>query len=262
MSAIKFSVHKRFHLLQSKTRIWESGIKHLEHYRIIFILSGQGKFILDGKLYSYFQQGIISLKVGQQPIFQEDKETEIFVIAFDTYLSENFQKKKLFSPDFADTYKQAENLCNTSQLTQGKPIPNERDGKTIMYMIHQILFELGQQPISHIKMIKGFIEMIMTVLARNNFESKKTEDKHYENTLTESIFSYLKNELLQNKTVRIPLLLIQFNISEDVANLCIFNRTGMSLRNFIFKYKADLFNARMLKVDIMELAPYLQDMQT
>ncbi|MEO6685079.1 MAG: hypothetical protein ABIN24_03910, partial [Dyadobacter sp.] len=159
MPAIKFNALKRFHLLQSKTRIWESCGEQLEHYRIIFILSGQGKFILNGEICCYFQKGVIFLKPGQQPIFQEDKETEIFVVAFDTYLAEDFQKKKLFSPDFADTYKQAENLCNNYLLIQGRPIPNEREGKTITYMIIQILFELGQQPASHLKMIKGCIDM-------------------------------------------------------------------------------------------------------
>ncbi|MBE9464457.1 hypothetical protein ACFP1I_05280 [Dyadobacter subterraneus] len=257
MPAIKFNAHKKFHLLQSKTRIWESCNEQLEHYRIIFILSGQGKFILDGEICCYFQKGIIFLRPGQQPIFQEDKETEIFVIAFDTYLAEDFQKKKLFSPDFADTYKQAENLCNNFVLIQGRPIPNEREGKTITYMIVQILFELGQQPASHLKMIKGCIEMIVTVLARNNYRSQPAENQHKESELTESIIEYIKGELLQKKTIRIPNLLLMFNISEEVLNLYIMNRTGMSLRNFIFKFKADLFKAQMLKVDIGELVGYL-----
>ncbi|MCF0054621.1 hypothetical protein [Dyadobacter sp. CY356] len=256
MPAIQFKAHKRFHLLQSKTRIWESCREQLEHYRIIFILSGHGKFILDGEIYCYFPKGIIFLKPGQQPVFQEDKETEIFVIAFDTYLEEDFQKKKLFSPDFADTYKQAENLCNSFVLTQGRPIPNEREGKTITYLIVQILFELGQQPASHLKMIRGSIEMIVTVLARNNYKTQLAE-KHNEIELTDSIVEYIKSELLQKKTIRIPSLLLKFDTSEEILNLCIMNRTGMSLRNFIFKFKSDLFKAQMLKVDVGELVGYL-----
>lgn len=256
MPAIKFNAHKRFHLLQSKTRIWESNAEQLEHYRIIFILSGQGKFILDGEICCYFQNGIIFLRPGQQPIFQEDKETEIFMVAFDTYLADDFQKKKLFSPDFADTYKQAENLCNGFVLIQGRPIPNERDGKTVTCMLVQMLFELSQQPASHLKMLKGCIEMIVTILARNNYRSQPTE-AHNEIKLTESIVEYIKSELLQKKTIRIPNLLLMFNISEEVLNLYIMNRTGMSIRNFIFKFKADLFKAQMLKVDIGELAGYL-----
>ncbi len=256
MPTIKFNALKKFHLLQSKTRNWESSSEQLEHYRIIFILSGQGKFILDGEICCYFPKGIIFLQPGQQPIFQENKETEIFVIAFDTYLAEDFQKKKLFSPDFADTYKQAENLCNSFVLIQGRPIPNEQDGKTITYMIVQMLFELGQQPASHLKMIKGCIEMIVTILARNNYRSQPA-DEYTETELTESIIEYIKGELLQKKTIRIPNLLLMFNTSEEILNLYIMNRTGMSLRNFIFKFKADLFKAQMLKVDVGELVGYL-----
>ena len=256
MPAIQFNAHKRFHLLQSKTRIWESYKEQLEHYRIIFILSGHGEFILDREIYSYFPKGVIFLKPGQLPIFQEDKETEIFVIAFDTYLAEDFQKKKLFSPDFADTYKQAENLCNNFVLIQGSPVSNEREGKTITYLIVQILFELGQQPASHLKMIKGSIEMIVTVLARNNYKTQLAV-KRNENELTDSIVEYIRGELLQKKTIKIPALLIMFDTSEDILNLYIMNRTGMSLRNFIFKFKSDLFKAQMLKVDVGELVGYL-----
>ena len=257
MPPIQFNAHKRYHLLKSTTRLWESRSDQHKDYRIIFILTGKGKFILDGRIHAYQPKGVIFLKIKQQLIFQEDKETEIFVITFDTHLAEDFQKKKQFSPDFADTYKQAEHICSASQLIQGQPIPNQKDSKTISFMIDQILFELSQQPASHLKMIRSCIEMIVTVLTRNNFKHSKMQDKPLENDLTEAIIEHLKDELLQNRTIRIPGVLLKFNISEDVANLCVLNRTGMSLRNFIFKYKADLFKARMLKRDIMELASYL-----
>jgi len=257
MPPIQFNAHKRYHLLKSTTRLWESCGEQRKDYRLIFILSGKGKFILDGQIHAYQPKGIIFLQIEQQLLFQQDKETEIFVIAFDTYLADDFQKKKQFSPDFADTYKQAEHLCTALQLTQGQPVSNQKDSQTVSFMISQILFELGQQPASHLKMIRGCIELIVTVLARNNFKHSKIHSKPLENDLTDAIVEHLKEELLQNRTIRIPNVLLKFNISEDVANLCVLNRTGMSLRNFIFKYKADLFKARMLKRDVMEFASYL-----
>lgn len=258
MSSIKFSVRKKFHLFQSRTRVWETNPTQLDHYRIIFILSGEGQFILNGTMCSYSRNGILFLKPGQQPVFQEDKDTEIFVIAFDTYLEDDFQKKKKLSPDFADTYKLAENLCNGIRLSQGQSITNDRDSQTVNYLISQIAFEVTQRPASHVKLIRGSIEMIVTILARNNFESKKTEEKTSRQVLTEHMIEYLRNELHQNKSIRVPEFLFRFNVSEEVANLCILNQTGMSLRNFIFKYKSDLFKSRMLKVDVMELSPYLR----
>ncbi|MCE7060864.1 hypothetical protein [Dyadobacter sp. CY343] len=259
MSAVRFSVHKKFHLLQSRTSIWEASPEELRHYRLIFILSGNGQFVLDGKIAAYAKSGLILLKPDQQPVFQEDRGTEIFVIAFHTFLADDFQKKKAFDPDFADTYKQAENLCNNTRLTQGKPLPNERDGQTIAYLINQIAFEISQKQSSHVKLIKGSIDLIMTILARNNFETKRTEEKSSQQVLTERMVEYLKGELQQNKTVRIPELLLHFNTSEEVANLCMMNSTGMSLRNFIIKYKADLFKSRMLKVDVGEISSFVKN---
>lgn len=257
MSVIQFNAHKKYHVLQSKTRVWETHNELTAHYRIIFIRSGEGHFSLDGKLYEYAEKGIILLSPGQHPIFQEDSNSEIFLIAFDTWLADDFLQKKEFSPDFADIYKQAEHLCDCVRLTQGQPLQNERDAQTITYLINQILFEVTQQPTSHNKLIRGSIDLIVTILARNNFESKKVEEKAGRQNLAESIISYLRDELHQNKNIRVPELLMRFNISEDVANLCVLNQTGMSLRNFIFKYKADLFKSRMLKVDISELTGYL-----
>ncbi|MEO6282310.1 MAG: hypothetical protein ABIN80_01250 [Dyadobacter sp.] len=258
MSSIKLSVRKRFHLFRSRTRVWETSPVQLDHYRIIFIMSGHGQFILNGSMSSYSHHGILFLKPGQQPVFQEDKDTEIFVIAFDTYLGDDFQKKKAFSPDFADTYKLAENLCNGIRMSQGQPIPNERDNQTVHSLISQVTFEVAQRPASHIKLIRGSIEMIVTILARNNFESKKAGEKTSRDVLTDQMIEFLRNELHQNKSIRVPEFLLRFNVSEDVANICILNQTGMSLRNFIFKYKSDLFKSRMLKVDVIELSPYLQ----
>lgn len=257
MNTIQFNAHKKFHLLLSKTKVWETHNELTPHYRMIFIRAGEGKFSLEGKLYDYVKQGIILLKPGQHPIFQEDDDAEIFLIAFDTWLAADFLQKKEFSPDFADTYKQAENLCNSIRLTQGRPLQNERDAQTVVYLVNQILFEVTQQPTSHNKLIRGSIDLIVTILGRNNFESKTIEEKAGRQHLADGIIEYLRNELHENKNIRIPELLIRFNISEEVANLCVLNHTGMSLRNFIFKYKADLFKSRMLRVDIMELSPYL-----
>ncbi|MCF0071115.1 hypothetical protein LZD49_11600 [Dyadobacter sp. CY261] len=257
MSVIQFNAHKKYHLLQSKTRIWETHNDLAPHYRLIFIRAGEGHFSLDGKLYEYAQQGVMLLRPGQHPIFQEDNSAEIFVIAFDNWLADDFLQKKEASPDFADIYKQAEHLCESVRLTQGKPLQNERDAQTIDYLINQILFEVTQQPTSHNKLIRGSIDLIVTILARNNFETKKVEEKATSQNLACDIVDYLREELHQNKNIRVPELLMRFNISEDVANLCVLNQTGMSLRNFIFKYKADLFKSRMLKVDISELTDYL-----
>lgn len=257
MSVIQFNAHKKYHVLQSRTRVWETHHELTPHYRVIFIRNGEGHFSLDGKLYDYAQGGVILLRPGQHPIFQEDGSAEIFIITFDTWLAEDFLQKKEFSPDFADIYKQAEHLCDGVRLTQGKPLQNKRDGQTIDYLINQILFEVTQQPTSHNKLIRGSIDLIVTILARNNFESKKVEEVTSRQRLAGAIIDYLREELHQNKNIRVPELLMRFNVSEDVANLCVLNQTGMSLRNFIFKYKADLFKSRMLKVDISELTSYL-----
>ncbi|WP_031526567.1 hypothetical protein [Dyadobacter crusticola] len=258
MSVVKFSAHKKFNLLQCKTNCWESTPEDLLHYRIIYVLSGEGQFVLDGNIYSYSPAGLIALKPGQQPVFEENKRTEIFIFAFDNYLATDFHTKKARNADFADTYKQAENFCNNNRLTPGKPLRNERDSETVNYLVNQISFEITQRPSSHIRLIKGSIDLIVTILLRNNFETKRVEEKSTEQVLTDRIVEYLRSELNQNKTIRVPELLFKFNISEEAANLYMLNRTGMSLRNFIFKYKADLFKSRLLKVDVTELSPYLR----
>ncbi|TLV03851.1 AraC family ligand binding domain-containing protein [Dyadobacter luticola] len=258
MSTIQFNARKKFHLLQAKTRNWETKPEHLEHYRIIFVMSGEGNFILADQIRNYARHGIIFLKPGQRVIFQEDRETEVFMIAFDTYLAEDFQRKKAYTPDFADTYKQAENLCNAPRLIQGKALQNEHDEQMINYLISQMSFEVIQRSVSHVKLIQGSVDLFVTILARNNFASKKIDEKASQQTVADGMIEYLRQELHQNKSIRIPELLMRFNISEEAANLCIMNKTGMSLRNFIFKYKADLFKSRMLKIDVLELSPYLR----
>jgi len=254
MPPVKFSVRKRFHLLQCKTRTLDLSQEHLAHYRLIFVLAGEGKFILNHEIHSYCHGGIIYLEPDQQPTFQEDKGTAVLMIAFDTHLAHDFQQKKAYSPDFADTYKQVENLCKNVRLSQGRPVKNDRDAQTISYLVDQITFELSQQSASFIKLIKSSIDLIVTILVRNNFECKKADERPLQQNLTETMISYLKSQMHENKSIRIGELLIKFNISEEAANLCMLNHTGMSLRNFIFKYKADLFKSKMLKMDISEFS--------
>jgi hypothetical protein len=258
MPAIKFHARRKFYLLQSKTRNWETCPHHLEHYRTIFIMSGEGSFILHNQMRSYFRHGMIFLKPGETILFQEDLETEVFMIAFDTSMADDFQAKKTLTPDFADTYRQIETLCNNNHLSQGQPLQNEHDGQTVSYLISQISYEVIQRPVSYVKLIQGSVELFVTILARNNVDGKKTAEKSPRQNLTDAMIQYLRNELDQNKTVRVPELLLRFNISEEAANLCMINQTGMSLRNFIIKYKSDLFKSRMLKVDVLDLSPYLQ----
>lgn len=261
MSVSTLSINRKFHLLRSKTRIWESK-DQLAHYRLIYICSGKGNFILDNSLHEYLPAGLIFLCPGQHPIFQEDNETEILLVAFDTFLADNFQQKKALQPDFADTYKQFENLCENLKYSQGKPLLNERDANTLGYLLGEIAFEMDQQPNPHLKLIRNSIEMLVTILVRNNFESRALQAPEEQQLVTEHLIEYVRNELHQNKTIRIPEVLMRFNISEEAANLCVMNRVGMSLRNFIFKYKADLFKSRLLKMDILELSPYLRPQTT
>lgn len=221
---------------------------------MLFVISGEGNLILNKEIIPYATEGIVFLEPDQQVIFQEDSVTEILMIVFDTHLTEDFARKKASTPDFADTYKQAENLFKDLHIRQGKPIGNERDAQTIQYLVNQISFELTQQPTSFAKLIKSSIDSIVTILARNNFESRKVEEKNTQQVLTDAMIAYLKRELEASKTVRIGELLLRFNISEEAANLCMLNSTGMSLRNFIFKYKTDLFKSRMLKMDVSKLS--------
>ena len=254
MLPVKYSARKKFHVLQCKMHTLDVDQENLAHYRLIFILFGEGKFILNSEIYSYACEGVIFLHPGQQVKFQEDRGTEVLMIAFDTHMAENFQQKKAFSPDFADTYKLFENLCKDIRLVQGMPLNNVRDAQTISYMAKQISFELAEQPTSFAKFIKSTIDLIVTILARNNFEGTKANMQFFKPNLTESMVRYLEVQLQQNKNIRINELLVNFNISEEAANLCMLNYTGLSLRNFIFKYKADLFKSRMLKIDISELS--------
>jgi len=258
MPAVKFSAHKRFHIIKSTTRLWDTSTELIQHLRFLYILSGEGHFSLDGKIYSYCPKGIILLRVGQKPVFQQDNETAVLVIAFDTFLSEDFLKKKSFSPDFADTYKQAEHLCEMPLLTLGLPVPNKQDRVAIANLTGILLGEIQQKPAHHIKLIRSCIEMIVTLLGRNNIRYLEKEQNPHEDTLAEMIIEHLTGELLLNKPVKIPDLLIKFNSSEDVVNICIQNRTGMSLKKLILRYKTDLFKSRMLKMDIITLTPYLQ----
>ena len=94
-------------------------------------------------------------------------------------------------------------------------------------------------------------------MARNNIGTKKVKESIQERTLAESILEYLKNELHQNKNIRVNDLLVRFGITEELANLYLQNQTGMSLRNFIFRYKSDLFKSRLLKVNVSEISQYL-----
>jgi hypothetical protein len=258
MSVIKLRIARKFHILLSKTNVWESKTDEIGHYRIVFIRGGEGFFLLDGQMHEYVADGLIFLHPGQHPVFQEDGDSEVFVISFDTYLADDFQKKKLHSPDFADVYKQAENLCCELKLSHGKPLQNQRDRRTVNYLIDQIIFEITQQAASHVKLAKCSIELIVTILGRNNFESRKTSERSARHILAERIVEYLRYELHQNRAIRIPELLFRFDISEEAANLCVMNKTGMSLRKFINQYKTDLFKSRMLKVDIMEVSTYLR----
>ena len=131
---------------------------------------------------------------------------------------------------------------------------NERDAEIIHYLIAQIAYELVQQPTSFLRLIKGSIAMIVTILARNNFEARKAEEPNAQQELANAMIRHLKIELESNKTIRIAALLMEFGISEEAANLCMLNTSGMSLRNFIFKYKTDLFKSRMLKMDVSQLS--------
>ena len=100
MSSLKFSARKAFHLLQCKTRNWEASYEHTPDYRFVFVLAGEGRFILNHEIHSYCQGGIIFLQPGELPVFQEDMVTEVLVIAFEPY--SDAENKRSYT-DFSET---------------------------------------------------------------------------------------------------------------------------------------------------------------
>ncbi|GGC15104.1 hypothetical protein GCM10011325_47410 [Dyadobacter sediminis] len=174
--------------------------------------------------------------------------TEVLVIAFDSLVCADREQKHV--AEFVETYKQVENIFRNLCVRQGKLVSNERDADTIRYLVEQITFELTQQQASFLKLIKGSISLIVNILVRNNFDFHKVEEPEGQQKLSEALVEHLKHELENRKTIRVTELLMKFNISEETANLYMLNKTGMSLRNFIFKFKTDLFKSRALKFDV------------
>jgi hypothetical protein len=250
MSSIKFSVRNQFHLLFCKTRNWETSFEFASYYRLVFVIAGDGRFILNHQLHSYCQGGIILLKRNEIPVFQEDMATEVLMIAFDSPKRSSGGSRHV--AEFAETYKQMENIFENLRIRQGKQVCNERDAETVRFLARQITFELAQQQASFLKLIKGSIALIVNTLTRNNFEFGKAEEPDAQQKLSDELVEHLKAELESRKTIRVAELLMKFNISEEAANLCMLNSTGMSLRNFIFKYKTDLFKSRTLKMKISQ----------
>lgn len=258
MPQFKYTANKRFYIVRSKTHIWEPSAEHIEHTRFLFILSGSGVFNLDGKRYSYMPQGVILLKPGQRPTFQENDKTELFIIAFDTRMAEDFQKKKALYPDFADIYKQAERICECAVLQQGKPIPVANDQNTIDYLISLMSHELMQRRDHHYKIVRTCIEMMVTIVNRNNILYQEENQPDQEEDFTELLLKYITDEVLENRTVKISDVQIKLGVSEDVINISLLNRTGMSFRKFIRKVKIDLFRAKMLNADLTSTTLYTQ----
>jgi AraC-like DNA-binding protein len=258
MPEFKFNAHKRFHIVRSNTHAWEPSQELTQHNRFLFILSGEGILNLDGQRYAYLPQGVILLKPDQRPVLQENTLTELFVIAFDTFLAEDFQQKKSLYPDFADIYKQAEHICEEAVLEQGKQIPVQKDVAAIDNLISLMSEELMQRRDHHYKIVRNCIEMVVNILMRNNIRCHKHGQSDKEDELCNQLIQYITSEILNNRTVKISDLQIHFNVSEDVINICLLNRTGMSFKKFIRKYQLDLFKSKMLKTDLSFLAPYLQ----
>lgn len=245
----ELNIHNKCILASLEANELKSLCPYTDRLRVILILEGYGKAMLDKIPYSYQKDSIFILRAQQNISFQMFERTKMFTI-ISGLSPKSALKEKPYVTTFSTMFSQIESLVSNKSFVQGKIIERSIDRESASQIIKLITHEMQNRPASYKEIIRNSVFTLIHMLDRNIQYVRKHIPVRQFHPETDRIMEYIKRQLKLNNKFDIQEVASSFNVSEECVNESLIAKTGFTFKKFIVKYRTDLFKSRLLKMDV------------
>lgn len=245
----ELNIHNKCILASLEANELEALCPYSDRLRVIVILEGNGKAMLDKVPYSYQKDSIFILRERQNISFQTLGRTKMFTI-ISGLSPKSISKEKPYVTTFSTMFGQIESLVSNKSFVQGKILERSIDRESASQIIKLITHEMQNRPDSYKEIIRNSVFTLIHMLDRNIQYVRKYIPVRQFHPETDRILEYIKRQLQLNNKFDIQEVASSFNLSEECINESLIAKTGFTFKKFIVKYRTDLFKSRLLKMDV------------
>ena len=245
----ELNIHNKCILASLEANELDALRPYSDRLRLIIMLEGNGKAIVDKVPYGYQKDSIFILRERQNISFQTLGKTKMFTI-ISGLSSKSPSKEKPYVTTFSTMFGQIESLVSNKSFVQGKVLERSIDRESANQIIKLITHEMQNRPDSYKEIIRNSVFTLVHMLDRNIQYVRKYIPARQFHPETDRILEYIKRQLQLNNKFDIQEVASSFNLSEECINENLIAKTGFTFKKFIVKYRTDLFKSRLLKMDV------------
>lgn len=222
------------------TTNWQHPEHNHNHFEIIFIHRGNGRHYISGTTYGYTAGSVFLLAPCDFHYLEIDEETEITFLKFT-----NVYLNSIGNVPVSSRWNQhIDELLVHAGRQHLLSITSEKEIQTIDQLFNLIVDEwIGEQNETS-EVIFFLIHSLLSVLKRNVLiPAKQLHNKHTKK-LT-SIVHYIHQHIHTPEFTQIKHLASKFNISGHYLGIYFKEKTDVSLRDYVNKYKLHIIENRL-----------------
>jgi len=243
------SVQNEFDIIVCDTEEWHAHAARFDFFKIIYILEGKGVVAFDDETCDYQKDSWLLLPPGASNQFEPSRKTNIFAVILDSERATSTKRLSANNSGFSKLLRQIETFFLNINFKQGKVVDNPTDRRSSRQLIEQIIHEIHNRPDYFRAIVKNSVFLLIHILARNLKETSRPKDVDSQYK-TDQIIRYIKAHINDDKKLKPDHLAAKFLLTKENINEGFLIVTGGSMKEFVLRYKRDLFRSRLLSIDV------------
>jgi AraC-like DNA-binding protein len=225
----------------------ECKYEAITFFELVFVEKGSGQQSLNGSSIPFKSGAIFLLVPNEHYSIQLSEKSLIHFVKFQkVYFDKTTIQDVAFN--FKEWFQKLEYIFYSQARTDYPILKIEKDSLTVKSLLKIILSECQGKATYCDIVVQNSLFSILNIIARNLNHNNYKGDEHY--SKNQQILSYIHFNIYKPKNLSIDSLSKVFNISANYFSEYFKNNFGISLKQYIIKYKMKLAEAKLQYTDL------------
>lgn len=237
----RYIQHELLKISHFATDRWHHPVHNHNHFEIVFVHYGKGIHQLNGVDYNYSGRTLFLLGPSDYHSFLIEEETQYTFLKF---------TNQYLGAAGGSTAELGWNHCIDELIVRtGRKneniLTNEYDAEAMDKLVHLIVREWKHNKNETGEMIFFLIQAALAIIKRNIYSSVVGVINSKPDEKITSLLHYIHSNIYNNENIQIEHLAEAFGYSKNYLGIFFKDQIGVSLRDYISKYKITLIENRL-----------------
>jgi len=225
---------------------------HRHHYfELLYITDGTGIHTINDNHYPYCKGNLFLLTPEDTHSFQTHTDTQCCIIDFTKGLFSKSHRRETDRAEITEFFISMEYIFHQHQHLKGHIAMNGPEARLADTLLMQLVLEKEQSRIYSGIIIQNIVFLLLNMIARQIQENRAGELKQTgAKSMVHDVTAYIQQNIYRKDLLKIENLARQFHKTPDHLNRYFKERTGLTLKTYINRYKLNLVETRLRYSDL------------